>query len=240
MTQAISGQAAQRLAYAVELQAKKAARQKAEDRKTRVGSEASKALANTALTGSETAKAQARARVQAIVERLKILKKLFGADPRAMAHALTQIFKELKSALKAYRDAAGQELSMSGLAVGATLGAAPAESGADAAADAAGGADPAAKDGASLYEAVAGEVDKRIGEDGLDFIKQVRGLSNDLAKLLETARTQARGRAKDDKTDNEIKGADEALSDLRDDLSAFERDIHQQIPTAGLKLSVAA
>lgn len=95
----------------------------------------------------------ARSQVQALMQRVQILKKLYAGNPREMAHALAQLFKELKAAVKAYQQATGDELGMAGdLASGAVSAAAqtasaPAAQGADGAGQ---GASPgAAPDGAS-------------------------------------------------------------------------------------------
>ena len=63
----------------------------------------------------KAAQAQARKRVEALKERIKMLKQFYGMDPKALARALKQIASELKSALKDYASAGGRtsDLGMS-------------------------------------------------------------------------------------------------------------------------------
>jgi archaellum component FlaC len=83
----------------------------------------------------KTAQAQARKRVEALKERIKMLKQFYGMDPKALARALNQIASELKSALKDYASAGGRS---SDLGVNAAL--------------AAGGAASAGVEGAGVTE----------------------------------------------------------------------------------------
>ncbi len=214
--------------------------------KSLVSADAAKALSSPSLANAGNIKEQARQKVQQIVERLKILRKLFAADPKQMARALAQIFKELKAAVQAYAKAGGEELGLAADAAGAATAPPSAKDPAtanppptSAAAD-----DPSAAAAPSgdhaLYDAVLGETRKMIGEDGLDFIKLVRSASNEISDLLDTARTQARGRKQDKETDKAIEDADKSLQSLREALSDTETDIHNAVPTAGMRLSIAA
>ena len=216
--------------------------------KAAVASGAARALGAPILKSSDQAKAQAKAKVQQIVERLKILRKLFAFDPKRMAQALAEAFKELKSAVKAYAKAGGDALGAAGDAAGsgAPPAPAPASAGEDGQAEGddakteAAAPTPSAANDYALGGAVTGEVRKAIGEDGLDFIKQVRALSNDLKDLLEAARTQARARKPDKETGKALEDADTSLGDLRQEMSAMEQDIHDAVPAAGLRLSMEA
>ena len=62
--------------------------------------------------------------IQGLQKRLQVLQKLFASNPKGMAQALTQIFKELRAALKAYKAATGQEFA--GADAAATEAVAPA------------------------------------------------------------------------------------------------------------------
>lgn len=68
---------------------------------------AARSLAANRFKPQDIAKQQARAKVQALVERVRILKKLYAGDPREMAHALAQVLKDLKAAVKAFSQATG-------------------------------------------------------------------------------------------------------------------------------------
>jgi hypothetical protein len=197
--------------YARETRARAALKQLAEARKREVSDDTAKVRSGPRFAAAESRKAQAKAKLQQVREWLKIVKKLFAQNPTGMAKALAQVFKDLKGAVAAYKDAGGEEM-------GATR----------------------AAEGRSLYEAVAGEVRKQVGEDGLDFLKEVRGMVDDIKKLLETARGQAAIRRHDKASDEAFEDADKALKDLDETMSQMENQIHRDAPTAGMTLSVAA
>ena len=212
-----------------------------------VKADVAKVLSSSSLAAPVKKKELARARVQQIIERLKVLKKLFAYDPKQMARALAletlaQIFKELKSAVKDYARAGGDELSLAGEAAGAAT-TPPAAAPTSGAAPGTPPADPVAAAPASdhaLYDAVVGEVRKSVGEDGLQFLKEMRALTNDIAKLLETAHIQARAKKPEKDLTNAVEDADTALQDLRKEMADAEQDIHNAVPTAGMRLSIAA
>ena len=207
-----------------------------------VKADVAKVLSSSSLAAPVKKKELARARVQQIIERLKVLKKLFAYYPKQMARALAQIFKELKSAVKDYARAGGDELSLAGEAAGAAT-TPPAAAPTSGAAPGTPPADPVAAAPASdhaLYDAVVGEVRKSVGEDGLQFLKEMRALTNDIAKLLETAHIQARAKKPEKDLTNAVEDADTALQDLRKEMADAEQDIHNAVPTAGMRLSIAA
>lgn len=193
---------------------------------------AAQVLSSPVMSGADFAKNQARARVQQVTDRLKILKKLYAYDPKRMAQALAQAFKELKAAVKAYAKAGGDALAA---VPDAAMPAPKAEETKD---------QPAGEEkpqpGSALYEAVAGEARKTIAEDGLDFAKSVRELAGEIKKLLDAARNQAKARKPDKDTDEAVKEADEALKELHESLDDMEHDIHDAVPMAGMRLSVEA
>jgi hypothetical protein len=262
-------------AYAQRMDLRAALQQASDARKAEIATDKAKAMSSPIFKGAESQKTQAKAKVQQILEWLKIVKKLYANDPKGMAKALAQVFKDLKSAVKAYKDAGGQEMSASGAAAGSAMAGAPASDAAQpdaksdddartAEADPAtggeakaaetattGGVDPAtadaaadpakaATDGAGLYQAVVGEIRKAVGEDGLDFLKQVRSVTNEIVKLVDTARGQAAVRKHDKDTDKAFEDLDKSLKSLRDEMDSMEQDIRREAPTAGMTLDVAA
>lgn len=268
-----------RLTYAQTTQLRAAAKQAADDRKAEIATDKAKAMDSPAFKGAESQKQQAKAKVQQILDWLKIVRKLYAMDPKGMAKALAQVFKDLKAAVKAYKDAGGDEMQASGAAASAAIssgapaaGQADDKAKADGKADEAGQADappaddttaqaataeattaedpaqapPAdgfAKDsagGSGLYQAVVAEVKKAVGEDGLDFIKQVREVTNKIVELLDTARGQAAIRKRDKDSDKAFEDADKSLKSLREEMDGMEQDIRREAPTAGMKLSIAA
>lgn len=247
--------------YAREMRARAALKQVTEARKREVSADTARVRSGPRFAAAESRKSHARAKLQQVREWLKIVRKLYAQNPVAMAKALAQVFKDLKSAVAAYKDAGGEEIGAAGDAVGAVLTGASPEKADDPktgdesarksgeptetppAAEAVTG--PAAEatrlpEGLSLYDAVTSEVRKQVGEDGLAFLKEVRGMVDDIKKLLETARGQAAIRRRDKDTDAAFEDADRALRDLSDVMSQMERQIHRDAPTAGMTLSVAA
>lgn len=233
-----------------------ALQQAAEARKATVSEAAARARSSPRMAASELRKSQAKAKLQQIREWLKIVRKLYAQNPVGMAKTLAQVFKDLKAAVAAYRDAGGQEMGASADAVMVPPPSRPtgddkaAEGEPDAAATTTGepadatDADATARlrpsEGASLYDAVVGEVRKQVGEDELDFLKEVRGMVDDIRKLLETARGQAAIGRRDKETDKTFEAADKALRALNETMDAMDRQIRHDAPSAGMTLSVAA
>ena len=242
------------------VESRAALKEAAEARAASVSVAATRARSGPRMAASESRKQQAKAKLQQVREWLKIVRKLYAQNPVGMAKTLAQVFKDLKAAVAAYRDAGGQAMGASGVAVAMpppppqpagdekTAGAGEGEggdvaptAGVDAEAKA-GAAEPATRpsEGASLYGAVVEEVRKQLGEDGLDFLKEVRGMVDDIRKLLEAARGQAAIRRRDKDTDEAFEAADKALKDLNEAMSDMERQIRHDAPSAGMTLSVAA
>jgi hypothetical protein len=235
-----------------------AAQLAAATRKREVSNDKAKALSSPRLRAPETAKARARAKLQQIREWLKIARKLFAQDPKGMAHALAQAFKDLKAAIRDYKAAMGQELDLGGEVVSGAIGPAPtAQVSAepdDALPEAPGAtSDDASTDpsvtpeqaappagGSSIYETVEAEFRKAIGEDGLAFAKEVREFVHALSDLLEAARGQAKAARRDKTTDRAFEEADKSLKSLNTALSDMQSEIHDQVPAAGMRLSIAA
>lgn len=252
-----AGPSARTIGYVRDEPARADRKQAVEARGREVATVAAEARSSPRLAASESRKSRARAKLQQVREWLKIVRKLFAQNPKGMARALAQVFKDLKAAVEAYRDAGGQEMGASGEAVGAVLAPQPAPDGAapDEAASGPGeegrgeaseGSDRGDRasggvtDGASLYDAVGVEVRKLLGEDGLEFIKQVRGMVDDIQKLLEAARGQAAIRRRDKATDDSFEDADKALKALNESMEQMTRQIRSDAPAAGMTLSIAA
>jgi len=264
--------------YARELRARAALKQAEEARRSEVSADAAKVRSSPRFEASETRKAQARAKLQQVREWLKIVRKLYAENPKAMARALAQAFKELKAAVQSFKDAGGQEMGSSGDVVGAVLTSAAKEKAGEVKADkaataapgdrepvaagdesgdagpgsgedeAAPGAGPApeaeavraAFEGRSLYDAVVTEVRRQLGEDGLEFLKEVREMVRDIGRLLETAKGQAAIRRPDKDTEKALEETDEARKELDALMDDMEGEIRRDAPTAGMRLSIAA
>ena len=245
--------------YAQLLQKREASQAAKAEEKRRVAQNVAEAMNSARMDAPERAKQAAKAKVIEIAKRLQLLKKLFAGNPKDMARALTQVFKELRAAVKAYKDAGGAELGYSGEAARTAVanddapktdeeGDTPAEDAGSAEApadeaDASVEAEPPAQtaaQGSAIYDAVMSKMRKAIGEDGLDFIKMVRDLVNGatgIRPMLEAARTQAKAKKPDKDTDEAFEDADKEMKALADDMAKMEREIRNAAPEAGMTLS---
>ncbi len=246
-----------RTTYAERMQARAALEGAVDARKRAVEEGAGKGLSSPRLEAPERIKQQARAKVQSLIERLKILKKMFGANPKEMARAVTQLAKELKAAVKAYQAAGGKELQMAGdlahPSAPRTNEAKPDEAQADEAQTKALAEEPApeedqrppaeaaaAERGAAFYDAVETKMRESIGQDGLDFAKLVRTFAEAVKDVLNASRGQAMVKKPDKDTKEAFEDADEAFKDLGKALDDMEREIRREVPTLGLRVDIAA
>jgi hypothetical protein len=78
---------------------------KADDHRKELQEKTSKAMDTPEMRVQNDAKTRAREKLKAVVEKLKILKKLFSGNAKEMARAMMQVFKELKAALKEFKEA---------------------------------------------------------------------------------------------------------------------------------------
>ena len=150
--------------YAHELRARAALKQAEEARRAEVSADAAKVRSSPRFEASETRKAQARAKLQQVREWLKIVRKLYAENPKAMARALAQAFKELKAAVQSFKDAGGQDMGSSGDAVGAVLRSTAKDKTEDLKADKAATAD-AGDDGSVAAGDAPGDAGPDSGED---------------------------------------------------------------------------
>lgn len=92
--------------------------------------------------------------------------------------------------------------------------------------------------GAALYGAVNAELRKGLGEDGLEFLGEVRGMLREIGRLYSAARIQAAAHRPDKAAREAFEDADKALKDLNQEMDRSEHDIRQAAPEAGMKLSM--
>ncbi len=224
----------------------------ADSKKQTILSVASQAFAASPMKGAESSKAHIKEQIQGIIKRLTILKKLFAGNPKEMARALAQVFKELKGLVKAYKAAVEKEVGASASAVDGLMPADTAVPPTADSSDANAGATPAAPqddqpqaasgdDKTALYNQAVQQVQKQAGEDGLDFSKQLKDLVNEIEdKMLAPARTQRKAQKSDKATDDAFKDAEDSLKDLRKAMDDMDRDIKRDVPSAGQTLDIAA
>ncbi len=173
-----------------------------------------------------------KSEIQGLEKRLQVLQKLFAGNPKGMAQALTQIFKELRAALKEYKAATGQDFAGADAAATQVTAPAPASS------DTATASDPAAKAATASYAEVDQALREAIGNDGLQFLDTLKGLLKTIDdKMLASARIQYATQKRDKATDQAFKDMDEARKALDQDMSDMNDDISTGAPTLGLKLS---
>lgn len=224
----------------------------------------SKAEQAPTFAADDTSKSFVTSQIQGLMKRLQILQKLFSDNPKGMAQALTQIFKELRGLLKQYKDATGHDFAGADAAA-ESVTTTPASLNKDAAqteATATDSANTAASDGvtsaAATNDAPAGDAStpavaaasyseveqglrEAIGNSGLHFLDMLRSLVATIdQKMMTPARIQHAAHTSDKDEDKAFTEMDDQLKGLNKDMSDMQDDIANAAPTLGLKLSVTA
>ncbi len=195
-----------------------------------------------------------KSEIQGLQKRLQILQKLFAGNPKGMAQAVTQIFKELRAALKQYKAATGQDFAGADAAAAsvtpppatatpsgdASTGDNPAAT-ADTSATDTTSQDPLAKAAIVSYAEVDQALREAIGNDGMQFLATLKGVLKFIDdKMLTPVRIQYATQKHDKDTDKAFKDMDDARKALDQDMSDMNDDISKDAPTLGLKLSTTA
>lgn len=237
---------------------------KADDHQKELSAKVGRVMENPGMKAADETKNRVREKLQKIVERLKILKKLFSGNPKEMARTMTQVMKELKAALKEFKAATKDQMDLSASAAAAvvpppTTGVAlPAETTAkdddttdskaesdgeatQAAAEAGTEAETPAATGTVSYDELLGGVRKAIADDGLQFLKELRGLVDYIdEKLLMPTRLWKAAQKPDKDTDKVFEDMEKELKELRKAMREMERDLKQGAPDAGMVLDIVA
>jgi hypothetical protein len=163
------------------------------------------------------AKGRAREKLQKVIDKLKLLKKLYAGDPKAMAKALAAAAKELQGAVKDYAKAAKE----SGEMFKADFSAAP-------------DATLSPDDQAAARKGLEDEAKAEASND-MDFIKMVRGVGNALKDELTTAKTKGilTQPGKFERSD-EVKDAEDSLKDLEKMTEDLDQQIRRDMPPGSL------
>ena len=163
------------------------------------------------------AKGRAREKLQRLMEKLKLLKKLYANDPKMMAKTLAAAAKELQGAVKDYAKAAKD----SGEMFKADFAAAP---------DASLTADQQLSARKELEDQAKAEA-----SFDMDFIKGVRSIANALKDDLTTAKTKGilTQPGKFERSD-EVKEAEENLKDLETMTEDLDQQIRRDMPPGSL------
>ncbi len=163
------------------------------------------------------AKSRARVKLQQVIEKMKMLKKLYANDPKAMAKALAAVAKELQGAVKDY----GKAAKDAGEMFNADFAAAPDAS--------------LTPDQQLSARKDLGDQAKAEASGDMDFIKSVRSLSNALKDELTTAKTKGilTQPGKFERSD-EVKEAEDGLKDLDQMTEDLDKQIRQDMPPGSL------
>lgn len=163
------------------------------------------------------AKGRAREKLQKLMEKLKLLKKLYANDPKMMAKTLAAAAKELQGAVKDYAKAAKD----SGEMFKADFAAAP---------DASLTQDQQLSARKDLEDQAKAEA-----SGDMDFIKSVRSIANALRDDLTTAKTKGilTQPGKFERSD-EVKEAEENLKDLETMTEDLDQQIRRDMPPGSL------
>lgn len=220
---------------------------KADDHRKELQEKTSKAMDTPEMRVQNEAKTRAREKLKAIVEKLKILKKLFSGNAKDMARAMAHVFKELKAALKEFKDAGKAQMDAVASAAASitppmTAGAVdPAKPEGEAQATEAESktAEPAAS--TVTHDELMGSMRKSLGEDGMDFLKELKGILKHIdEKMLAPARIQKAAQKPDEDTDKVFEDMDKELKELRKAMADMERDLKHDAPETGMFLDMRA
>ena len=179
------------------------------------------AAADPAKERRQAAKAEAKARILQILDRLRELKKAAADNPEFMARQLAQIAKELKAALKAYAQAAGSAGGWQTSLNAAT----PAEPGAP------------PKD---VYEQMKEQVSGSEVSGDMDVLKYAKGIAKAIREELEKAKVKLTFAKPNDKTKDAIDETETTLKEVGKAIEDMDRDIKASSPAAGLFVAMYA
>ncbi len=163
------------------------------------------------------AKGRAREKLQRVIEKMKMLKKIYANDPKGMAKALAAVAKELQGAVKDYGKAAKEAGEM----FKADFAAAP-------------DASLTPDQQASARKDLEDEAKMEASND-MDFIKNVRSLSNAIKDELTTAKTKGilTQPGKFERYD-EVKDAEDGLKELDQMTEDLDKQIRRDMPPGSL------
>lgn len=212
---------------------------KADDHRRELQEKTSKAMDTPEMRVQNEAKTRAREKLKAIVEKLKILKKLFSGNAKEMARAMMQVFKELKAALKEFKEAGKAQMDAVTSAAASvvppmTTGVDPAKPEGDV---------KAAETTANTVtnDELMGSMRKSLGEDGMEFLKELKAILKHIdEKMLAPARIQKAAQKSDEDTDKVFEDMDKELKELRKAMADMERDLKKDAPETGMFLDMRA
>lgn len=152
-------------------------------------------------------------RLDQILEKLRILKNLYANDPKKMAQNLAEVFKELKTALKDYRNAGGTLTQMIGDSNG--MGQRHTEQ------------EPLNADEAKEWVEAA--------NDAKAFIGNVGAIAKKVKELLEESRLKAKLMEPDEDRDKAFEEADKQLKELTEFMEDMGKNISEALENMQLQ-----
>ncbi len=220
---------------------------KADDHRRELQEKTSRAMDTPGMRVQNEAKTRAREKLKAIVEKLKVLKKLFSGNAKEMARAMMQVFKELKAALKEFKEAGKAQMdavASSAASIVPPMTAASAEpTQPEGDVKAAEAEDKTAEAAANTVtnDELMGSMRRSLGEDGMEFLKELKGILKHIEeKMLAPARIQKAAQKPDEDTDKVFEDMDKELKDLRKAMADMERDLKKDAPETGMFLDMRA
>lgn len=153
------------------------------------------------------------------------------------------MFKELKAALKEFKEATKNQMEAVPAAAASVVS--PAATGAaDPAKSAEGETESKVVDAAAntvSHDALMGSIRKSLGDDGMDFLKELKAILKHIdEKMLAPARIQKAAQKPDEDTDKVFEDMDKELKDLRKAMADMERDLKRDAPETGMVLDIKA
>ncbi|ESQ86781.1 hypothetical protein ABAC460_22280 [Asticcacaulis sp. AC460] len=243
---------------------------KADDHQKELQAKVGKVFDNEQMKAHTERKNRVRAKLEKLMEHLKILRKLFSGNPKEMARALTQVFKDLKAALKEFKEATKGQMDLS-VSASAAIVPPPADTAvtppgtetkegeaeadkadaeteatadsAEAATETTSAAPTATEEpkGTVTHEELVGAVRREIGQDGLKFLKELKGILSYIEeKMLQPARLQKASQKPDKDMDKVFEAMDKELKELLKEMKDMERDLKQGVAETGTVLDITA
>jgi hypothetical protein len=162
-------------------------------------------------------KSAAKAKIQELIKRLELLKKMYGDMPKEMAKQLAALAKEFKQAVKDYAGAAKESgeiiTSEREDLIKADM-------------------TPEAK---AAETKTLDDEGKNLARGDLDFAKYIRGLSNKLKEELQTVKTKGTLTVKGKfEQSDEYKDAEKSIKEIDETNNDFESDVREAMPAGTL------
>lgn len=174
----------------------------------------------------QAAKDQARQRIQTIMEKLKIIKKMASENPETMARMLAPLVKELKKAIDAYVAAGGTAGGWSTSLANSSGAPAPDSSQQEKPSD--------------TYRQMRDSLAGSEAASDMEFVKNAKGIAKSIRELLDKAKIQIALREPDDETKKAFEETEGTLGEIDKTLDDLARGIAASSPAAGLFVALYA